>query len=309
VTAGGVSIVIPTRNGGARIRSVLDAIARQKASGPIEMIVVDSGSTDGTLALAEERADTVIRVEVDGFNHGATRNLGIDRARSEFVVMLVQDAVPLGEDWLETLVAPLRHDEHLAGTFARQVPERAASPLTRHYLSGWIAAKPDARSVFATSEEFERLAPAERFDRCIFDNVCSCIRREVWARVPFRPAPIAEDMAWAREVLLAGYGVAYVPTAVVEHSHDRSAAYELRRTWVLHQQLYHLFGLRTIPSAGGLLHAVASSARLHWRLLSDNGAGMSAQMRGAALAVAWPLGQYLGGWTAAHGRDWRPGGV
>jgi rhamnosyltransferase len=116
-------------------------------------------------------------------------------------------------------------------------------------------------------------------------------------------------MAWAREVLPAGYGLAYVPNAVVEHSHDRSAVYELKRTWVLHQQLYRLFGLQTIPSGAGLLRAVASLARLHRRLLSDEGASMSAQMRGAALAVAWPLGQYLGGWTAAHGRDWRPGGV
>jgi rhamnosyltransferase len=129
----------------------------------------------------------------------------------------------------------------------------------------------------------------------------------VWQTIPFRAVAIAEDMAWGRDVLIAGYGLAYTPAAVVEHSHERSAGYELKRTWVLHQQLYHLFGLRTIPGVGDLFRAIASSARLHQRVLVGSSAGLGAQLRGAALALAWPLGQYGGGWTAAHGREWRPG--
>jgi rhamnosyltransferase len=304
-----VSIVLPTRNGGARLRSTLDAIRQQRFAGPVEIVGVDSGSSDGTLDLLHERADTVLRVDSREFNHGATRNLGIERARGDLVVMLVQDAVPVGDGWLEALVAPLQQDVRLAGAFARQVAAPGASAITRHYLSRWLAAGLEPRTVFASLEALERSSPAERFDRCIFDSVCSCIRRKVWQAIPFRAAAIAEDVAWGRDVLVAGYGLAYAPAAVVEHSHDRSAGYELKRTWVLHQQLHHLFGLRTIPSAAGLLLAIGSAARLHRRLLSEDGAGLAAQMRGAALAIAWPLGQYLGGWTAAHGRDWRPGGV
>jgi rhamnosyltransferase len=309
VTAAGVSIVIPTRNGGARFRSVLDAVTRQRVDVPIELIVIDSGSTDATVALAERHASSVIRVEPERFNHGTTRNLGIERSRGEFVVMLVQDAIPVGDDWLAALIEPLRHNDRLAGTFARQTPEPGASALTRHYLSEWLAAKAADRTVFLTPDEFDQSAPEERFDRCIFDNVCSCIRRDVWTRIPFRSSPIAEDLAWAREVLAAGFGLAYVPAAMVEHSHDRSALYELKRTWVLHQQLYALFGLRTIPAPANLVRAVASCLRLHYRLIAEARQGVRAQAKGAALAVAWPLGQYLGGWTAANRRDWRPKGV
>ncbi len=304
-----VSIVLPTRNGGTRLRSTLDAIRQQRFAGPVEIVGVDSGSSDGTLDLLHERADTVLRVDPREFNHGATRNLGIERSRGALVVMLVQDAVPVGDGWLEALVAPLQQDARLAGAFARQVAAPGASALTRHYLSRWLAAGPEPRTVFASREALEQSSPAERFDRCIFDNVCSCIRREVWQTIPFRPAAIAEDMAWGRDVLIAGYGLAYTPAAVVEHSHDRSAGYELKRTWVLHQQLYHLFGLRTIPAVGDLFRAIASSAHLHRRVLAGSSAGLGAQLRGAALALAWPLGQYGGGWTAAHGRDWRPGDV
>jgi rhamnosyltransferase len=305
-----VSIVLPTRNGGARLQSVFDALRRQRHTAPLEIVVVDSGSTDGTLALAKQRADVVISVDPRQFNHGATRNLGIERAQGKFVILLVQDAVPVGDDWLATLVEPLNRNERLAGTFGRQVPEPIASPLTRHYLSLWRAAGPEPRVVFVGSQqEFKGLPPEERFDRCIIDNVCACIRRDVWTRFPFLTTPIAEDLAWGRDVLLAGFGLAYVPGAAVEHSHERSARYELTRTWVLHQQLYELFGLRTIPTLGDLGRAVASSLRLHHRLLSEHQADLRAQLRGARLAIAWPLGQYMGGWTAAHGRDWHPRGA
>jgi hypothetical protein len=159
---------------------------------------------------------------------------------------------------------------------------------------------------------WDRWTPQQRLDACLLDNVCSCIRKSVWRTIPFRATPIAEDVEWARDVLLAGHRLAYAADALIEHSHDRSAGYELRRTWILHQRLYRLVGMRTIPTMANLARAVASSAVLHARLVSSsNGsASLSDHVHGLALACAWPLGQYLGGWTAAHGRDrWRPGGV
>jgi rhamnosyltransferase len=167
------------------------------------------------------------------------------------------------------------------------------------------------RTTFLDSREsFDALSPFERFERAVFDNVCSCLRRAVWEQIPFRATPIAEDLEWAREVLLAGHGLAYVAEAMVEHSHDRSALYELKRTWVLHQQLHRLFGVRTIPTAGALARSVGSSLVLHRRELQAVGASPRAHLHAAALGVAWPVGQFLGGWTAASGRPhWRPRGV
>jgi rhamnosyltransferase len=311
VSAPLVSIVIPTFNGGTRLRLVLEAIARQRAGFPVEIIVVDSGSTDGSAEWLATRPLTLVQIALDEFDHGETRNLGIERSRGDFVVLLVQDATPTTDTWLTALVAPLQQDPRLAGTFARQVPRPDASPLTKHYLSQWVAAQAEPRVVFVPSQStYDGWSPMERFEHCVFDNVCACLRRSVWEHHKFPPTPIGEDLAWAREVLLAGYGLAYVPDAVVEHSHDRSAWYELKRTWVLHQQLRRLFGLRTIPTVPGLLRAVGSSLALHRRCLAQSGAGLRAQIHGAALAVAWPLGQYAGGITEAAGRfHWRPGGV
>ncbi len=295
-----VSIVLPTRNGAATLPAVLDAISRQRVDVPVEVIAVDSSSTDGTAELLRGRVDRLISIAVREFDHGLTRNLGIEQAHGELVVLLVQDAVPASDCWLAALIAPLLADERLAGTFARQLPRPDASPLTRSYLDRWIASSAVGRTVgVAGRAELDALEPVAQLEHCAFDNVCSCIRRSVWARHPFKPTPIGEDIEWAREVLIAGYRLAYVPAAQVIHSHDRSARYELVRTYLLHRRLHELFRLRTIPSLPLLARAIASSLHLHWRCDPFSG-------RAVALAFAWPLGQYLGALSAA--RAWKRSG-
>ena len=176
-----ISIVLPTRNGVGTLPALLDAIACQRVDGPVEIIVVDSSSTDGTAALVRDRVSQFVSIPVSTFDHGLTRNLGISRARGELIVLLVQDALPASDGWLKALAAPFSADIRLAGTFARQLPRQTASALTRHYLSRWQASSEVARTVeVAGRAEFEALDPQARLDRCTFDNVCSCIRRTVW---------------------------------------------------------------------------------------------------------------------------------
>lgn len=154
---------------------------------------------------------------------------------------------------------------------------------------------------------YEALAPSARLELCTFDNVCSCISREVWRRHPFRAAAIAEDLAWAREVLLDGYDLAYVPDAAVVHSHDRPASYELRRTYLVHQQVRRLFGLATVPTPAHLARSIAVSLAAHsrWTLGGPGSAAsrLAAMPRALALAVAMPVGQYLGARSADAGRE------
>jgi rhamnosyltransferase len=234
------------------------------------------------------------------------------------VVLLVQDAEPASADWLARLTRPLLESgvasaggsvpRPLAGTYSRQVPRADASAVARAYLSRYMPADRQAHvQTIAGPGAFDALSPLERLAACTFDNVCSCIRREVWAQHPFRATPIAEDLAWARDVMLAGYDLAYVPSAAVVHSHDRPAAYELRRTYLVHQQLRRLFGLAAIPTATHLARSVAVSAAAHarWTLGGPGSAGARLRQlpRALALAVAMPLGQFLGARSADSGRE------
>ena len=288
-----VSVVVPTKNGAATVVPLLDGLRRQQLELPLELVCVDSGSTDGTRELVKDRVDRLITISADAFNHGLTRNLGIEKSRGDFVVLLVQDAQPASQHLLRELVAPLLADSAVAGTFARQVPNPKASAITRHYLTRWVATSEHARIMPPMDRaELESLEPAQRVSRCAFDNVCACLRRTVWREHPLRRTPIAEDLAWAREVLLAGHRLVYTPRAVVVHSHERSAWHEFARTRLLHEQLFDLFELQTIPSLPLLFRAVATSLLLHLRLERVASRRMP---RAMALALAWPCGQYLGG--------------
>jgi rhamnosyltransferase len=297
-----VSIVMPTRNGAGTLPAVLDSIARQRVDFPFEVIAVDSASNDGTADLLRGRVDRLIGIPAGSFDHGLTRNLGIEHAGGELVVLIVQDALPTSDSWLAALTAPLLADDRVAGAFARQLPRPDASAVTRYYLSRWVASSETVRvTEVADRAELEALEPMAQVERCAFDNVCSCIRRSIWIEHPFRQTPIGEDIEWAREVLLAGYRLAYVPAAAVVHSHDRPARYELARTYVLHRRLYELFRLRTIPTLPLLARAIASSLAVHLRCQKEEPGRVWAGGRAIALAFAWPLGQYLGALSAIKG--------
>jgi rhamnosyltransferase len=289
-----VSIVIPTRNGMATLPAVLDAIAQQRTSLPFEIVAIDSGSTDGTVSLLRRRAQRVLQIDPATFDHGLTRNLAIEHATGDLIVLLVQDATPATDMWLDTLSRAFARDERLAGVFARQIARPDASPLTRLYLNRWVGASDAPRTMEpATASALAALPPSARLERCTFDNVCSCIRRCVWERHPFRSTRFAEDLAWARDVLVAGYRLAYIPEASVIHSHDRSAWYEFQRAYEAHRAMYELFELRTIPTLPALVRAVVSCVRLHART--------ERTLRAYALALAWPAGQYLGALSARRG--------
>lgn len=299
------SIALVTRNGAATLPAVLDAIRRQRVDFAFEIVAVDSSSTDGSQALLSRSVDRLEIIPAAAFNHGSTRNLAVGLARGELVVLLVQDAIPADDQWLANLTRPLRSHPLLSATFARQVPRPESGSIARRSLEHAIVAGRIPRTSSALTEEaLAALAPMERLERCTFDNVCSCIRRSVWSRIPFRPTPIAEDLEWAKEVLLAGGSIAFVPSAVVRHSHDRSPVYELARTCALHERLFELFGLRTIPTLRHLARAIAGCLATYprWALAAREPIGrrLLEAARGAALAVAWPLGQYLGARAAAR---------
>jgi len=299
---GRVSIVIPTLNAGPGLEALLAALQRQTI--PATIIAVDSGSTDGTLEQLAHAGARVVAIAPDAFNHGDTRNLALTQAVGELAVLMVQDALPATDTWLAELIAPFA-DPLVAGSYGRQQPRADASRLTAHYLGTWAAARPEARISGPLDRElFNRMTPAERHQACVFDNVCSCVRLSVWREHPFRRTPIAEDLHWAAAVLLDGHRIAYAPAALVWHSHDRPVRYELQRTYLVHQQLQQIFGLSTIPRASSLLRSIAVTLPTHLRIAATEPQSRArAMLKGAALAAALPLGQYLGARSSREGRE------
>ncbi len=268
VTAPLVSIVLPTLNGAATLPALLDAIARQRVSFTFEIVVVDSQSSDGTAEFVRaSRALRWFRLIADAFDHGLARNLGIEQAKGDLIVLLVQDALPVSDD-----VARRADEAASAQTGSSPRPMRVSSLARMRARSPDIISSDGAPrplrlafSRFPIARRSTRCDPRERFELCIFDNVCSCIRRSVWNEHPFRATPIGEDVEWAKEVLLGGISHRLRAAAQVVHSHDRSARYELARTYALHRRLYELFGLEDDPDAADSRPCCPSSLVLHLR--------------------------------------------
>jgi rhamnosyltransferase len=265
------SVVVPTFNAGARFGELLERLRTQEASFAYEVLVIDSGSTDGTVELTRRYGASIYRVSRNEFGHGATRNLGVSLARGEYVAFIVQDAVPLDERWLAPMVEDLEQDEMVAGVYGRQLPRPESSPLTRVLVNSWPTADLRRREQFVRPPTlYGTLPPVERRSLAMFDNVSSCVRRSVWEAIPFEATRFAEDLRWSKKVVEAGYKIVYEPRSAVFHSHERGAFYDLRRYYVDQLALFDLFGLVSTPNLALLLQNILrASAYFYLRLLRD----------------------------------------
>jgi rhamnosyltransferase len=290
------SVVVPVRDGGPRLRELLASLARQELPGGLELVALDSGSRDGSRDALAAAGARVVDVAPGSFDHGETRNAGARVARAEFVLFLSQDAVPREPDYARRLVDALQADPRLAGVFARQEPCPEADPLTRRDLAHWVAAHSEARTVFLDDPgRLDALAPLQRYELCAFDNVASAVRREVLLRHPFAPTRFGEDIEWGQRLLRLGYGLAYVPLAVVVHSHARTARALYRRNYLGHRALLRLFGLRAIPDRAHLVRAALGRVVDDLVLLGREGAPLRLWLAAPGQALAAALGQYRGG--------------
>lgn len=257
-----VSVIIPTFNGGELFREVLEMVFTQVIEFELEVIVIDSGSSDETLDICSAYPVKLITIPPGSFHHSKTRNLAIDCAKGDVCVLTVQDATPFDSRWLANLVRPLITDKEVAGVFGQQLSRPETSPLSRCCKLLWYQEwdghwKKACKRKLAHSAEWESLPIEEQKRYSRFDNVNSCLRKSVWQRIPFPDVRYGEDIAWAKTVLCSGYGISWEPEAQVYHSHDRSLAYLFKRSYVDAKTFAQLFGespsIPSVPDVHGLL--------------------------------------------------------
>lgn len=217
-----ISVVIPVKDGGADLRRCLRAICRQVVDDDVEIVVIDSGSRDGSPEVAREFGAAVHEIPATAFGHGRTRNLGAELARGDVLVFTSQDAYAADELWLARLVAPLRGSQRAAGVYGRQLSHDEARPPERYFLDFLYGAEPRGQRVGSE--------PELTFEATLFSNVNAAIPRRIWDEFRFADDLImSEDQEWSRRVLLAGYELVYEPGAAVHHSHAYTVAGAFRR--------------------------------------------------------------------------------
>ena len=206
------SIIIPTLNAVALLAPLI-SVLREQSQKPLEIIVVDSSSDDGTADLAQRMGCIVDVIPQEAFDHGGTRNRGTRLASGEVFVFLTQDALPADLDFLQLLLAPICGKKAAAVT-ARQIPYPQASPLEVF----------DRMKNYPSENHVRRWSDVETMGvmAYFFSNAASAIDRIAFEEVGGFPVGLVvnEDMLFCARLLKAGYRVAYQADALIYHSHS-----------------------------------------------------------------------------------------
>ena len=217
-----VSVIVPTLNAERWITQQLDMLLSQTVE--VEILVVDSGSTDRTVSIAASHGERVRLHQIPrkSFDHGRTRDYALRQSTGDYVLFFTQDAIPTDQYCIENLLSAFSSLD-IAAAYGRQIARPDApeyEKLTRQFNY------PDQPRIWREAD-----IPYYGVKSYFFSNVCSAYRREAYFAVGGFDTPIIsnEDMMMAAKLLHAGYALAYTPDAAVYHSHRYTLAEELRR--------------------------------------------------------------------------------
>ena len=239
-------VIVPVRNGGARWREAAAALSAGVPD-PAKVAVIDSSSTDGSDDVARRAGFRLARIRVEDFNHGRTRQWGIDQfcGGCDFAVFLTQDAVLDGPDAIPRLLAAF-DDPRTGAAYGRQRPHRDARPFGAHGVT----------YLYPPASHRRTLEDAPRFGirTAYLSNSFAAYRLSALRACGgfTEDLILGEDTRVALRLLVAGQAIAYQADAVVRHSHDYTVFEEMQRYFdfgVLHAQLPEL--LRTLGAPEG----------------------------------------------------------
>lgn len=200
------SIIIRAYNEEKHIGRLLQGILEQSVS-EIQLVLVDSGSTDGTKEIAGKFPVEIVEIEPQQFTFGRSLNLGIAKACAPFIVMASAHVYPVYPDWLAKLLEPFE-DEGIGLTYGKQ---RGAA--TTH---------------FSEHQYFHNLYPevsVHNQAHPFCNNANAAIRKSLWEQHPYdETLPGLEDLEWGKWLQEQGYGITYSAEAEVIHVHNESPA-------------------------------------------------------------------------------------
>jgi rhamnosyltransferase len=199
---GNCSIVIRAYNEEKHIGRLLEGI-RQQTVRDVEIILVDSGSTDETVSVAESFGARIVRIPSAEFTFGRSLNFGIQAATRELIVIASAHVYPVYPDWLESLLQPFQN-ENVALTYGKQRGPETAYFSEQQIYHQWYpnSSKPRQATAFC-------------------NNANAAIRKSLWQQNSYDETLTGlEDLAWGKWAKEQGYDIAYVAEAEIIHVHD-----------------------------------------------------------------------------------------
>ena len=237
-----VSVIIPTWNGEQWLEKLLTMLEQQTLV-PDEILVVDSGSQDGTCGLVCRHNVRLVEIAKEEFDHGGTRTMAAGLTEAEILIYMTQDAVPAGRDALELLVQPFMDNDIIAATYGRQLANSDATLFSEHLR---LFNYPDQSEVRCWGDRSQF-----GFKTIFISNSFAAYRRDVLAAHGFflKKLLFGEDTLTVAKLLENGYCVAYVGDACVFHSHNYSIWQDFKRYFDI--GVFHKYQGEQLSKFGG----------------------------------------------------------
>ena len=198
------TIVIRCYNEEQHIGRLIHGMMQQTVH-DVEIIVVDSGSTDGTLAIVSRYPVKIIKIPSKYFSFGYSLNVGCQEASSEFIVTVSAHVYALHRDWLEHLLIPFS-DPQVALVYGKQRGNKKTKYSEHRIFDKWFPDTPNSNQ-----------------DHPFCNNANAAIRRAVWEQLPYDETLTGiEDLDWAKRAIQSGYKIVYQPDAEVIHVHNET---------------------------------------------------------------------------------------
>lgn len=280
-----VSILILTKNEVENVDRCIGTVFEQQTNLRVEVIVVDSGSTDGTLEKLERYPVQLVRIRPSEFHHSRTRNFIAERASGDVLVYLAGDAWPTSPMWLSNLLSCFA-DPSIGAAYGRHLPKPGCSiersiALAEFYGSERIVKNPNKRH-------------GEGFRFYFFSTVNCAMRRTVWEQFRFpEEQRVFEDLGIARKILLGGWSIVYEPGAAVYHSHDYPASKLFRRYFDL-GVIWNKLGIDDDESMRSMRRSGIQGLSAKFRKMRDQGCTTADIGRAVARDLAKGVGFGLG---------------
>ncbi|MCG9737538.1 glycosyltransferase family 2 protein [Shewanella insulae] len=200
-----VSVVIRTLNEEKHLEELLEAIkAQDQSEFNIETVIIDSGSTDRTLEIAEQYGCRITYIKKEEFTFGKSLNDGCEFANGDYLVFVSGHCIPVDCYWIRNLVRPLV--TKCSYTYGRQLGRDTTK--------------------FSERQLFDKYFPnVSRIPQVGFfcNNANSAIRRDDWLAHRFNEELTGcEDMYLAKLLVDSGKKIGYVAEAPVYHIHDET---------------------------------------------------------------------------------------
>ena len=249
------SIIIRAYNEEKHLGRLLEGVSQQTIK-DVEVILVDSGSTDSTVSIAETYGAKVVHIRPEEFTFGRSLNLGVESATRELVVIASAHVYPVYPDWLETLLYPFENNK-VALTYVKQRGPDSAKFSEQQIFHQWYPDKSNLNQSTA-----------------FCNNANAAVRKSLWEKNPYDETLTGlEDLAWAEWAKGQGHAVAYAAEAEIIHVHHetpRGVFNRYRREGMAfkrihpesHFSVYDFIRLTTTNIISDLWHALREHALL-----------------------------------------------